>query len=291
MTTALETTAYMDLLHEQPTDVKRQPWGMLPPRMRVLFVTTPSHTGSWLAEAFAADSASQVILEETIGVVHGLARLRDEVFDVVLIAHDEQELDALEILDAVRTGANPNQPIVVLGSVPAAELEAVCMESGADAYMTWDATTTRSLIWQIARASERHQLLEENRQLRQAKNHQRDIDEAESNRMLEIQKRLAEGLASSSAAAEAIRLSETSSGWQAPPQLVDLYAELSWTDRKYSLLSTTSGLIVGAPAFQLAGQTSPCNSECWSACTNRNASSTFRPRGRSFTSWCRTIPS
>ena len=164
---------------------KRQPWGMLPPRMRVLFVTNASHTGSWLAEAFAADSATQVILEETVGVVHGLARLRDELFDVVLIAHDAAELNALEILDAVHAGASPSQPVIVLGSEPAAEMEAICLESGAGAYMTWDTTTTRSLIWQIARASERHKLLEENRQLRQAKLHQRDVDEAESHRMLE----------------------------------------------------------------------------------------------------------
>jgi DNA-binding response OmpR family regulator len=214
---------------QNPSLTKRQPWGMLPPRMRVLFVTNTSHTGSWLAEAFAADSATQVILEETVGVVHGLARLRDEVFDVVLITHDDEELNALEILDAVRTGASPSQPVIVLGSRPAAEFEAICLESGADAYLTWDTTTTRSLIWQIARASERHQLLEENRQLRQAKLHQRDVDEAESHRMLEIQRRLAEGLAASTAAAAAIYASETSSGWQPPQQLVDHYSELLQT--------------------------------------------------------------
>jgi DNA-binding response OmpR family regulator len=214
---------------EEPAIPSRQPWGMLPPRMRVLFVTNSSHTGSWLAEAFAADSATRVILEETVGVVHGLARLRDEIFDVVLIAHDTQELNALEIVDAVRTSASPSQPIIVLGSEPAAELEAVCLESGADAYLTWDTTTTRSLIWQIARACERHQLIEENRQLRQAQLHQRDVDEAESHRMLEIQRRLAEGLAATTAASEALHASERTSGWQPPQQLVDHYGELLQT--------------------------------------------------------------
>lgn len=221
------TDDVQDQRHSTPNP--RQPWGLLPPRMRVLFVTNSSHTGSWLAEAFAADSATSVILEEAVGVVHALARLRDEVFDVVLIAHDPSELDALEILDAVRTGASPDQPVIVLGSQPPAEMEAICFESGADAYLTWDATTTRSLIWQIARATERKQLLDENRQLRQATVHQRDVDEAESQRMLDIQHRLADGVSAQSAlstTAQAVLLSEQTSGWQAPDQLVRHYREL-----------------------------------------------------------------
>ena len=32
-------------------------WKQMPPRMRVLYVTTQQRTGGWLAEAFAADSA------------------------------------------------------------------------------------------------------------------------------------------------------------------------------------------------------------------------------------------
>ncbi len=192
-------------------------------------MTNSSHTGSWLAEAFAADSATQVILEETVGVVHGLARLRDELFDVVLVTHDEDELNALHILDAVRTGASPNQPIIVLGSVPAAEMEAICLESGADAYLTWDNTTTRSLIWKIARASERQQLLEENRHLRQAKLHQRDVDEAESTRMLEIQRRLANGLMISDLPDASVLHSDATSSWSPPSQLVDHYSDLLQT--------------------------------------------------------------
>ena len=216
----------------ETTDEGRQPWGLLPARMRVLFVTNSAHTGSWLAEAFAADSATQVILEQAVGAVFGLSRLRDEAFDVVLIAHDPGDLDAMEILDAVRTGASPNQPVVVLGGQPAAELEAVCLESGADAYLCWNTTTTRSLIWQIARATERHKLLEENRHLRQARSHQLDLDESESKRMLEIQYRLADGLCAasfSSGAAEAILKSEQTSTWLPPAQLVDHYREMLQT--------------------------------------------------------------
>jgi DNA-binding NarL/FixJ family response regulator len=217
---------------ETKGELGRQPWGLLPVRMRVLFVTNSAHTGSWLAEAFAADSATQVILEQAVGVANGMARLREEAFDVVLIAHDPQDLNAVEILDAVRTSASPTQPIVVLGGLPAIEMEAICLESGADAYLCWNTTTTRSLIWQIARATERHELLEENRQLRQARMHQRDLDEAESQRMLEIQRRLADGLHATSlanAASRAILDSETTSAWSPPSPLVDHYREMLQT--------------------------------------------------------------
>jgi hypothetical protein len=50
------------------------PWGHLPPRMRVLFITGPHRTGGWLAEAFASDSASDVHLEEAVGIAAGLSR-------------------------------------------------------------------------------------------------------------------------------------------------------------------------------------------------------------------------
>ena len=55
----------------------------VPPKMRVLYITPPKRTGGWLAEAFAADSASQVHMEETVGCTAGLSRLRDEAFDVL----------------------------------------------------------------------------------------------------------------------------------------------------------------------------------------------------------------
>ncbi len=63
--------------------------------MRVLYVTSYHRTGGWLAEAFAADSAVDVVLEEAVGVAAGMARLRDEIFDAVLISHEPGELDAL----------------------------------------------------------------------------------------------------------------------------------------------------------------------------------------------------
>ena len=51
-----------------------------------------------------------------------------------------------------------------------------------------------------------------------------------------------------------------------------------------------SAYMVGAPFFQLAGQTSPCLSVYWNASTNLSTSSTFLPTGRSLTLMCLKIP-
>ena len=98
-------------LHGDDKKRPATPWGHLPPRMRVLFITGHQRTGGWLAEAFAADSASDVTLEEATGIADGLSRLREELFDAVLVSHELGGLDALEVLDAIRAGSSDDQPI------------------------------------------------------------------------------------------------------------------------------------------------------------------------------------
>jgi DNA-binding response OmpR family regulator len=166
------------------------PWGGLPPRMRVLFITGRQRTGGWLAEAFAADSAAEVQLYEAEGTASGLARLRDEVFDAVLISHDGQSLNAFEVLDAIRAGSSDEQPILVLGEQRYEELADLCFESGADAYVCVHSTTVRTLIWQLARATERHQLLAENRRLQQECRHRQELEQDEATRLLRQQQAL-----------------------------------------------------------------------------------------------------
>src|SRR5262245_60927438 len=90
------------------------PWGSLPARLRVLFITTTHRTGSWLAEALSADSACDVRLEEAIGQTEGVARLRDETYDAILVSHDPDELDALELVEGLR-GGGADEPVVILG--------------------------------------------------------------------------------------------------------------------------------------------------------------------------------
>jgi DNA-binding NarL/FixJ family response regulator len=156
------------------------PWRGLPARMRVLYITTPKRTGGWLAEAFAADSASEVILEESVGSTAGLARLRDEAYDAVLASHVPGELDALSLIEGYRAGG-ADEPIVVLGMQSEQEMAALCYEVGADGYACVNTTTTRNLIWVVARAVQRHQLIRDNRRLNQAERRrlQQEHDEAE----------------------------------------------------------------------------------------------------------------
>jgi DNA-binding response OmpR family regulator len=161
----------------------------MPARMRALYVTTPSRTGGWLAEAVATDSASEVQLDEAVGVTVGLARLRDEVFDLVLVAHEPGELDALELIEGLRASGH-DEPILVLGVASEQEMTALCFEVGADAYLCVNTTTTRTLLWSAARAIERHELLRENRRLLQADRQRLHQEHLEADRLLAEQRAL-----------------------------------------------------------------------------------------------------
>jgi CheY-like chemotaxis protein len=157
--------------------------------MRVLYVTNSQRTGGWLAEAFAADSATDVRIKEVVGSAAGLAQLRDETYDVVLVAHDPNDLDALALIDGYRVGG-ADEPIVVLGLQSEQEMAALCYEVGADSYVCVNTSTTRNLIWVVARAVQRYQLVRENRRLNLAEQQrlQREHDEAE--RLLQQQRTL-----------------------------------------------------------------------------------------------------
>ncbi|MEX2316686.1 MAG: hypothetical protein WD669_06015 [Pirellulales bacterium] len=164
-------------------------WGQMPARIKVLYITTLHRTGGWLAEAFGADSATEILLEEAIGVTAGLARLRDEVFDAVLMSHEPDVLDALELIEGLRAGGN-DEPMIVLGGEPSAEMTAMCYEVGADAYCAVGETTTRSLLWTFARAIERFQLIREHRRLVQIDQQRLAHEHQEADRLLDQQKAL-----------------------------------------------------------------------------------------------------
>lgn len=161
----------------------------LPPRMRTLYITTRGRTGGWLAEAFAADSASKILLEEVVGTAAGLARLRDEAFDAVLVSHEPGELDALDLIEGYRAGG-ADDPIVVLGSQSEQEMAALCYEVGADGYLCVHTATTRNLIWVVARAIQRHHLLRENHRLNQAEQTRLQREHDEADRLLGQQRTL-----------------------------------------------------------------------------------------------------
>src|SRR4051812_17401929 len=164
-------------------------WGQMPARIKVLYVTTLHRTGGWLAEAFRSDSATEVLLVETVGVTAGLSHLRDEVFDAVLVSHEPGVLDALELVEGMRGGGN-DEPAIVLGTAPSSQLAALAYEVGADAYCCVAETTTRSLLWTFARAIERCQLVREHRRLVQNEQQRLAHEHHEAERLLGEQRAL-----------------------------------------------------------------------------------------------------
>ncbi len=161
----------------------------LPPRLKVLYITTLSRTGGWLAEALAADNATEITLDEAIGVTAGLARLRDEVFDAILATHEPDVLDATELIEGLR-GGGAEEPVIVLGSEPPERWAPICYEVGADAYLCTSQTTARCLLWTVTRAIERHALARENRLLRQAERQRLEQEHVEAERLIDQQRAL-----------------------------------------------------------------------------------------------------
>ena len=201
-----------------------------PGRMRVLFITTAKRPGSWLAEAFAADSESEVELEEVVGSAAGLERLRNDPFDVVLLCHEPGRLDALDLIEGYRAGIT-DEPIIVLGTQSEQEMAAACYEVGADGYICVNTTTTRNLAWVITRAVQRHALIRENRRLTQMERRRLQQEHDEASRLLSQQRALIEGLRAIQDEKPSLRLeSDFLANAHYPPnlpsELVNHYREL-----------------------------------------------------------------
>ena len=164
-TVRMDTTLdEFDTTRDAPVVAESHRVATLPFELRVLYITTDERSGGWLADALRADRATRVTLEEAIGATEGMRRLRDELFDAVLISHVPGQLDALAVLDGV-SAASDDQPILVLGNEPIEQMSPLCYEAGADEYLHTPTATTRQLIWAVARAVERATLVQENRRL------------------------------------------------------------------------------------------------------------------------------
>ena len=108
-----------------------RPAGVQVLRTKVLFITTAHRVGGWLAKALTTEGPGELRLDEVSGAVAGLSRLRDEVFDAVLVSHVPGELDALAFLHAARTGGS-EEPVIVLGVQSEQELSAAAFEASSD---------------------------------------------------------------------------------------------------------------------------------------------------------------
>lgn len=168
-------------------------WGHLPSHLHALLIAATSRRSEQLTSALAADGASRVDLDFAAGSTEGAARLREEAFDAVLIVHGEDEVDALELVEALRA-AGCEEPMIVLGTEIEAEFAPLCFEIGADAYVAIDAATTRHLIWAIARAVERHLMRTEVEHLRQINEKRLHQEHDEAARLIDQQRALVHDL-------------------------------------------------------------------------------------------------
>lgn len=211
------------LAARQQGSLPPSPWGCLPTRLRVLFITTTHRTGSWLAEALASDSACDVRLDEAIGQAEGVGRLRDEVYDAILVSHDPEELDALELVEGLR-GGGTEEPVVILGDQAEADLAALAFEVGADAYLCATEATIRQLIWILARATERHRLLREHARLVESQRQRLQQEQLDAQRLIAQQQELVARFRSSDD--QPGTAAATAEAWPIPPLLADHYREL-----------------------------------------------------------------
>jgi DNA-binding response OmpR family regulator len=177
-------------MFHRAADTPPAPWSLLPPRLTALLVSGPHRTAGWMAEELASDRGGEIHLEETRGMAEGLARLRDEAFDVLLIGHEGKRLDALEMLEAIQAGAGEDLPVIVLGEASEEQMAAPCLEAGADAYLCVNTATTRTLSWRLARAIERRRLIAENRRLEQSQQQRLRLEHDEATRLLGQQRAL-----------------------------------------------------------------------------------------------------
>jgi DNA-binding NarL/FixJ family response regulator len=171
------------------------PWATLPRRMRLLAIADTPQRVQWLRQVFDADRAVEVILIEAIGLAAGVERLRDELFDAILIAHDAKRLDALDLAAGLRAGG-AEEAIVILGDDPHDEALATAYESGADAYLSIQTTTVRGLLWALAKGIDRQRLQRENQRLTQYAQRHTEDEQRETQQLLLQQKAIVADLES-----------------------------------------------------------------------------------------------
>jgi hypothetical protein len=167
-------------------------WGALPATLRVLHIVPEHRPDALLATAFAADNAVKVQLTEVPGAAAGLERLNVASFDAILVTHDDT-LDALAIVEGIR-GAGGDEALVILGAIPELEMAPLSFEVGADAYLAKGTTSTRGLLWTIARSVERSRLVRENRRLGQLERSRLEREHHEAEHLLCEQRALVRDL-------------------------------------------------------------------------------------------------
>src|SRR5581483_11505382 len=127
--------------------------GKLLKSARLLYVRASDSPSGWLEECLASDAAADVRVEEAVGGGEGLASLREESFDAVVIRHHPPDLDAVAFAEAL-PASGAEDALVVIGDRSDEDAALLCCEAGADEYLAIESATPRRLVWVVARAIE-----------------------------------------------------------------------------------------------------------------------------------------
>jgi len=187
------------------------------PAARVMLAAPDQQLGDNLADLLAEDEACELTLLEAIGAAEAMETLRNEPVGAVLVQHTT-EFDAFELIDAVRAGQGDDLPILVLGEQCPSMIEAACFEAGADGYLCMATTSARALLWHVAKAIERSQLLGGHRRLTLDQHRRLSREHGEASDLLQQQRMLIQGLEQVQA--------QPSEAPAPPTQLVEHYREL-----------------------------------------------------------------
>ncbi|HVA51420.1 MAG TPA: hypothetical protein VNH11_34075 [Pirellulales bacterium] len=205
------------------------PWATLPKAARLLLVATKHDAAEWLRGLFESDRAMAVTIDVAIGAAAGLATLRSQAYDAVLVRHVPDDLDAIQFIEAHRAQA-ADDPLVVLGDCPEHSFAPHCYEVGADGYLPIRTASPRQLIWVIGRAIEWRRLLRENRRLAERDRQRLKLEHREAERLLAQQRTFVGDLHDIPAHADATAafdLAPAADGpLELPSALVDRYREL-----------------------------------------------------------------
>lgn len=155
----------------------------VPKRLRILYVATHRRLGGMLLDGLVGIEELEITLIEVQGVAAGMARLRDEIFDAVILPHEPDGLDAVAFTQAMRAGG-AEEAVIVIGHGNEADMAVACYQAGGDAYVCEQTATLAHLIWVVARAAERQQLMRQVRRLSQAEESRLAAEHSEARRLL-----------------------------------------------------------------------------------------------------------
>ncbi len=167
--------------------------GKLPTPARLLYVATSDHPAAWLRDCLASGTAADIRVDEVLGSGEGLASLREEAFDAVVVCHHPPELDAVEFVEALRA-SGADDALVVIGDQSDEDSALLCWEAGADEYLPIELATPRRMFWVVARAIEWRRMARDNQRLAEQERHRLRLEHGEADRLLAQQRELIIGL-------------------------------------------------------------------------------------------------